>query len=80
LQAGDTLVFYTDGITDVPAPGGTLGEEPLQDLLAGLAGARAEEIARRMEQATREWQPGDPRDDLAVLVLRAGGANGGVPT
>jgi len=80
LHAGDSLVLYTDGITDVPAPGGTLGEEPLHGLLAGLAGAPADEIARRIERATREWQPGDPRDDLAVLVLRASGATGGVPS
>ena len=73
LNPGDTLVFFTDGVTEARAPDGDLfGEERLVALLGSLAGLDAETIAGRVERAVLDFQENDLRDDVAVLVLRAG--------
>jgi PAS domain S-box-containing protein len=70
LRAGDAVVLYTDGVTEAGAPDAALGEERLSELVRGLAGRGAEEIAAAIERATLEHQSDRPRDDVAVLVLR----------
>ena len=72
LAPGETLVFYTDGVTEARSPdGGFFGEDRLRRLLAARAGERAEGVARALKNAVLEFQEGYPRDDLAVLVVRA---------
>jgi PAS domain S-box-containing protein len=72
LDPGDALVLFTDGVTEARAPDGTLfGEERLAALLRSLAGLDAETIAGRVERAVLDFQEGAPRDDVAVLALRA---------
>jgi serine phosphatase RsbU (regulator of sigma subunit) len=70
LHAGDAVVLYTDGVTEAGAPDAPLGEERLTELVRGLAGRGAEEMAAAIEQATLEYQSDRPRDDVAILVLR----------
>jgi hypothetical protein len=41
--------------------------------VAGCEGLSAQAIAERIEDAALAFQPGLPRDDVAVLVLRVGG-------
>jgi serine phosphatase RsbU (regulator of sigma subunit) len=57
LSKGDLLFFYTDGLTDE---------------LAALAGKPAAEVAARMQKAVLEFCGGELRDDMTILVLRAG--------
>lgn len=72
LVAGDTLVLYTDGLTEAHGPGRELyGEARLEDLLAGCAGCSAAEIAERVEASVLDFA-GEVGDDLAVLVLKVG--------
>lgn len=72
LMPGETLVFYTDGVTEARSPDGDFfGEERLRKLLAANADEHAEYIARALKNAVLEFQEGYPRDDLALLVLRA---------
>jgi PAS domain S-box-containing protein len=73
LGPGDAIVFYTDGVTEARGPGGLLGEERLKTLVASCAGLDADAIAARVEAAALELQDGPPRDDMAVVVLRARG-------
>ncbi|MBA2511448.1 MAG: serine/threonine-protein phosphatase, partial [Rubrobacteraceae bacterium] len=72
LMPGETLVFYTDGVTEARSPDGDFfGEERLCKLLATLRTEPAEDIARLLKNTVLEFQEGYPRDDLALLVLRA---------
>jgi serine phosphatase RsbU (regulator of sigma subunit) len=68
LIPGDTLLFYTDGVTDTPAEDGRFGE---QRLLAALADrpAPASMIAS-VQGALRAAQVGDVVDDRAMLALQ----------
>jgi PAS domain S-box-containing protein len=71
LGAGDAVVFYTDGIVEARGPDGSFfGEERLRALLRSCAGLSAPDIAERLRDVTLEYGEGNPRDDLAVLVLR----------
>jgi serine phosphatase RsbU (regulator of sigma subunit) len=70
LEPGDALVFYTDGVIEGRGADVLLDEDGLRELLAGCAGAGADAIAARVEDAAVSAQGGSPRDDIAVLVLR----------
>jgi len=70
LRPGDALVMYTDGVTEEQAGKRVFGEDRLLTLLRSLAGSDAETIAQRIEQAVLDFGDPEPRDDMAVLVLR----------
>lgn len=71
LDAGDTLVFYTDGVIENRASSnGVLDERRLCELVATCAGRDADAIAATIEEAAIRSQHGRPKDDIAVLVLR----------
>jgi PAS domain S-box-containing protein len=70
LAPGDTLVLYTDGVTEVSPLDDRFGPEILADFVAGCAGSGAPVIARRIEQQVLEIGGGSARDDVAVVVLR----------
>jgi PAS domain S-box-containing protein len=69
LAPGDTLLFYTDGVTDTPSGGERFGE---QRLLAALPAAPADpQVAiAAVQRAVREFQVGDVVDDRAMLALQ----------
>jgi len=71
LAAGDTLVFYTDGVIESRASSnGVLDERRLAELVATCAGRGPDTIAAMVEEAAVLSQNGHPKDDIAVLVLR----------
>ncbi len=71
LVPGDTLVLYSDGVTDEHVPGGDeFGPERLESLLRDNAGNSAEQIARAIVEAVEAFAGGDPEDDVTVLALR----------
>ena len=70
LLPGDTLVLYTDGVTEVSPLDDRFGPEILAEFVAGYAGREAPEIARRIEEQVLEIGGGSVRDDVAVVVLR----------
>jgi hypothetical protein len=53
------------------------GEERLSEPLDGSAALDADEVASRIDEALQGFEHGQQRDDVALLVLRAGG--GGDP-
>jgi PAS domain S-box-containing protein len=73
LGPGDALVFYTDGVVDGRGGDGRLDERTLAGLLSSAAGGGADAIASLVEEAALEATGGNPRDDIAVLVLRVAG-------
>nr|WP_018352141.1 SpoIIE family protein phosphatase [Longispora albida] len=70
LAPGDALVFYTDGITERRREGEFYGQDRLRQELAGLTGLPAQVVAARLRAAALAWSPEQPRDDIALLVLR----------
>ncbi|HET9671953.1 MAG TPA: PAS domain S-box protein [Actinomycetota bacterium] len=73
LARGDVLVLYTDGVTEVRDAEGELGEGGLAAAVEGAAGRTAFEIADAIEGAVRAKAPDEPRDDIAILVVRVTG-------
>ena len=73
LAPGDTLVLYTDGVTEEGGADRPFGEEGLAGVLLGAAGATASEIVGRIEEAVLAHGSGEPRDDIAILAVRATG-------
>ena len=72
LQVGDTVVFYTDGVTDLPPPDDLDGQD-MQDLVAraSVAATSADEVAANVGEQVAAKVPLSARnDDIALLVLR----------
>ncbi len=76
LAAGDALVFYTDGLTDAHAPSHAITQKELAIALRACAGLDADAIARKLTHSVLDGQPGDPRDDILLFVLRIPPARG----
>ncbi|MEO7837476.1 MAG: PP2C family protein-serine/threonine phosphatase, partial [Acidimicrobiales bacterium] len=70
LEPGDSVTFYTDGLTEAPGPHGEFGSDRLCELVASSAGCSAEATAGRLEEVILAYQGGISRDDVAVLVLK----------
>jgi sigma-B regulation protein RsbU (phosphoserine phosphatase) len=77
LGDGDTLVLYTDGLTEARGPDGSeYGQARVEELLARRAGALApRELVQSVRTDLDEFLAGSPRaDDLTLLALQR--ANG----
>ncbi len=70
LSPGETLVFYTDGLTDAGAPGGGLTQDDLCRHLAEQAGCPPRVLARRLEDLAVSRGTVTLRDDIAILAAR----------
>jgi PAS domain S-box-containing protein len=73
LAPGETLLFYTDGVTETPGSGARFGDERLRDAMA-RAGETPEDLLSEIDRALREFQSGVTLDDRAMLALRFVGA------
>jgi PAS domain S-box-containing protein len=69
LAAGDTLVLYTDGVTEAGPRAALLGEDGLAALLAAHAGAGPARLLEVVEHAAVTADAGAPRDDIALLAV-----------
>ncbi len=70
LHAGDLMLLYTDGVTELRTSDPEYGEARLLETLRRMAGASADAVVEAVEQAAVEAQEGPPRDDIALLALR----------
>ncbi len=70
LAPGDTLVFYTDGVTERRRGAELFGIERLRSSAATLAGFSAEVVAARLRATALAFSTEPPRDDIAILALR----------
>lgn len=69
LYPGDTLVCFTDGITERRRDG-RFFEDQLAEILIANAGLEAASSATALRQAARDFATDAPVDDMALLVLR----------
>jgi PAS domain S-box-containing protein len=70
LAPGDAVVLYTDGVTDSVAPERILSASDLAAEVGTPAGLDADTIAERVMGAALAGAGGEPRDDIAILVLK----------
>ena len=71
LAPGESLVLYTDGVTDASNEEERFGEERLEAVLDGAADLGPDGIASRVDEALHAFERGPQRDDVALLVLQA---------
>ena len=72
LRPGDTVLLYTDGVTDTPGDDERFGPERLSEILTA-APESPSDILERIENVLRDYQSGTAIDDRAMLVLRFDG-------
>jgi len=72
MAPGDTIVFYSDGISESFSPTGEeFGIEGIQRTLAGLAGQTAEKMGQALLDAAATHRQGrEADDDVTLLVVR----------
>ncbi len=70
LATGETLLLYTDGVTDTRGPEGRFGGRRLRAFVAGCAGRPVEEVAAALDAELLAFQRGPQRDDVALLLLQ----------
>jgi serine phosphatase RsbU (regulator of sigma subunit) len=71
LAPGDTLVLYTDGVTDARAPDGTLfGHERLLEMIRACRGCEAHDMQEAILDTIHRFVDTAPRfDDLTLLIV-----------
>jgi serine phosphatase RsbU (regulator of sigma subunit) len=74
LGVGDSLILYTDGILDVRNTEERGDPKWFNQQIAEFAGKSADEIAEALADAAIKRHGGEPRDDIAILVLHRNGA------
>jgi PAS domain S-box-containing protein len=72
LGLGDTLVLYTDGLTDAGAPERSLTEEDLCAHLDGRATRPVKSLVAGLEDLALSRSDTELRDDVAILAARVG--------
>ena len=68
LNPGDTVLLYTDGVTEARTGTSFFGEDRVRAAL--LRGGSADEVAQRLLVSVRRFVRAELRDDVAILVLR----------
>jgi serine phosphatase RsbU (regulator of sigma subunit) len=76
IGPGEALVLYTDGVTDSAAPERIWSAGELAEAVGPPAALDADSIAERVMQAALSEARGEPRDDIAILVLKVPEAAG----
>jgi serine phosphatase RsbU (regulator of sigma subunit) len=71
LRRGDTVVFYTDGITDAPS-GQALSLDELQEAVRGSAASSPDAMADAIRASVERRRPGGSGDDTAMLIIQFG--------
>ena len=70
LNPGDALVFYTDGVPEGRRGSAFFGGERLKSWVNEHRADAARDIADGLVAEVLEFQEGNPRDDVAVVVIK----------
>jgi PAS domain S-box-containing protein len=76
LGRGDLLVSFTDGIVERHEGRRFFEEDGVATVLRASQGLTADCVAAAIEAAARRFVAGEPRDDMAVVVVRVPGDPG----
>jgi len=71
LEPGDTLLLYTDGVTERRRGREQFGPERLLALAARTAGRPARQVVAAVRDAVERFSPEPATDDVALLAVRA---------
>lgn len=74
LVRGQTLLLYTDGVTEARSGNEFFGDERLIDVVSADPGS-AEELVAAALSAVIDFQSGNPRDDVALVGIRVSGSS-----
>ena len=77
IGPGETLLFFTDGVTETPGDDDRFGEERLAEVVS-RAGDSPRALLEEIARALREFQAGAALDDRAMLALRFVGVRAAV--
>ncbi len=69
LEKGDSLILYTDGITEARSEADFFDESRLEAVLSQDAAASASQIAEDIWQAVNQFTDGQPQSDDMTLVI-----------
>jgi PAS domain S-box-containing protein len=69
LGPGDSLVFYTDGVTEAGAPHRLMDHDDLIAVIERCERGGASHIAACLENEAVELSGGEPGDDIAIVAL-----------
>lgn len=69
LAPGDTLVLFTDGVTEARSGAEFFGDGRFVETLRALAGRSPQQIADGIERAVTRFTDATVSDDLAILVV-----------
>ncbi len=72
LAPGDTVLAFTDGLTEARQGTALLGDEGLREAAAAVAGLGAEDAASHLLGVAAAFAQGSLRDDVALVVVRIG--------
>lgn len=72
LEARDTIVIYSDGLTDAQNPASEMyGEDRIEKILQATSAEPSEELLRDLrEDAEKHMDGKDPIDDMTIVVVR----------
>ncbi|NJN79910.1 MAG: SpoIIE family protein phosphatase [Anaerolineales bacterium] len=69
LASGDSLILYTDGMTDCRDPQGeAFGLDRIKNLLGGLTKLNAQQVCDKLLETLQNYQDGSKQDDDVTLV------------
>ena len=79
-QAGDLVVFYSDGITEAGVLNeNEFGESRLAEVVAASFRKPLSEIQGEILESTRKWSGGEQEDDMTLLLVRVVGSDADSP-
>ncbi|MCU1616879.1 MAG: stage sporulation protein [Frankiales bacterium] len=71
LAAGETLLLYTDGVTECRRGPEQFDENRLLEASAAASGASAARLVAAVREAVQRFSPDHGSDDIALLAVRA---------
>jgi sigma-B regulation protein RsbU (phosphoserine phosphatase) len=71
LSPGDTMVLYTDGLSEGRQGQELFGDARIAEVLGACSGRSAQQTADALVAAVLAFQDGRARDDIAVVVAKA---------
>lgn len=70
FNPGDTLVLYTDGISEARHSNQLFGVEGIERALSQCHHLSARQVARALLDSATQWAEGELRDDAVVVAIR----------